>query len=140
MRPFLRVLVVDDARGMRFRIRRLLEEELGAVVVGEAGSGEQALSALAETDWDVLILDVKMPGRNGLDLLPDIFVARPACRVVVMSSLPAHPYARAALRAGAASFVQKEHAPSELIPAIHSALATPACRGKPDASDSITPT
>ena len=114
----LRVLVVDDDRALRGRLRQLLVEELPIAAVGEASSAEEALLRVKLDAWDVVVLDIHLPGRSGLDVLPTLKSVRPSCHVVVVTGLPEDPYARAALRSGAAAFLLKERAPEALAQTI----------------------
>lgn len=108
-------LLVDDDEGIRGRVRQLLCDELGDCVVAEASSGEEALSLVVTRTWDAVILDIRLPGKSGLEILPDLRVVAPGVPIVAMSGLPAVPYATAASRAGAAAYVLKERAPEELV-------------------------
>jgi len=121
----IRVLVVDDDRGIRSRVRQLLADEIPTAVIGEAASGEEALIHIAAEACDVVVLDIRLPGRSGLDVLPEIRSARPSLPVVVMSGLPKEAYGSVALKAGAAAFVPKDRAPEDLAPTIRRVLGEP---------------
>ncbi|MDB4964958.1 MAG: transcriptional regulator, LuxR family [Myxococcales bacterium] len=114
----LRILLVDDDAGVRAAGRRLMTSELASVFIGEATTAEEALVAIARESWDVVVLDVRLPGRSGLDVLPAIRGLRPDMPVVVWSALHQEPYAAAALACGAAAYVDKEFAADELVPVI----------------------
>jgi len=87
--------------------------------VEEAGTAPEVLDRVGAEDWDLLILDLNMPGRGGLDLLGDIRRDRPRLPVLVLSMYPEDQFAMRALRAGASGYVTKESAPEELITAVN---------------------
>jgi len=115
----VRVLVCDDHALVRSGLRRLLEDEAGVDVVGEAADAEQAIDALAEERPDVLLLDVVMPGRSGIEALPDLLDASPETGVLVLSMQDDPSYVRQAFAAGAHGYLVKEAADAELVQAIH---------------------
>lgn len=121
----IRVLVVDDDRGIRSRVRQLLADEIPTAVIGEAASAEEALIHIAAEACDVVVLDIRLPGRSGLEVLPEIRSARPSLPVVVMSALPKDSYGLAACKAGAAAFVPKDRAPEDLALTIRRVLGEP---------------
>lgn len=116
-RPF-RILLVDDDAGVRAAGRRLLRAQWPTAIIGEAANGDELLVAVDEAAWDVLVLDIRMPGRSGLELLAELRTLRPQLPVVMWSALRAEPYRAAALAGGAVAFVDKQHAADELIDAI----------------------
>jgi len=118
----IRVLVVDDNRAIRSSVRQLLADEIPTALIEEAASAEEALTRLRGEACDVVVLDIRLPGRSGLDLLPDIRAARPSLPVVVLSGLSKAVYGAAACKAGAAAFVSKERAPEELALTIRQVL------------------
>jgi DNA-binding NarL/FixJ family response regulator len=117
-----RVLIVEDDAAVRGRLRALVEEA-GAEAV-ESASAEAALSAVAHGEWDLVLLDVHLPGMSGLAALPEFARARPGLPVVIVTNAPADPYAPRALVAGARSFVAKHRAAEEL-PAVIRGLPGP---------------
>jgi two-component system, NarL family, response regulator NreC len=109
-----RAFVVDDHAVVRAGLRSLLAEA-GVEVVGDAGDAESALEQLGGLDPDVLIVDVNLPGRSGLDALPDLLAAAPGAKAIVLS-MQNHPrYARQAFAAGARGYVVKDAFEHELI-------------------------
>ncbi len=96
-------------------------EDIGAQV-GEAGDAEEAMLQLQSEAWDVILLDISLPGRSGLDLLPEIRSSYPAVRVIVLSSFDDQQFAVRALRDGAVAFLTKERAPRELLDAIRTVM------------------
>ena len=113
-----RILIVDDHAIVRAGLKRILEDELSGTTVGEAGNAEEAVARLEAESWDVIVLDISMPGRSGLDLLPEIRERWTEARVIVLSSFGDPQFAIRALRDGASAFLTKEHAPRELLDAI----------------------
>ena len=117
-----RILLADDHALLRSGLRRILEEALPGVQVGEAGSTDEVLAALPKEAWDLLILDISMPGRSGLDALPDLKALRPALPILVLSMFAEEQFAIRALKAGASAYLTKERAPEELIQAVRTVL------------------
>jgi len=117
------VLLVDDQSLLRMGFRLVLEAEDDLDVVGEAGDGEQAVRQSLALRPDVVLMDVRMPGMNGIEATERIVAALPACRVIILTTFDLDEYAFAALRAGASGFLLKDARPAELIAAIR-AVAT----------------
>jgi len=116
--PHLRLVLADDHRLVRSGLRMLLESVPGWQVVAEAGDGDAALHQVLDHRPDVLVLDLAMPGRPSLGLLPELERRAPGTRVVIVTMQSDPTLARAALAAGAAGYVLKEAADSELVQAI----------------------
>jgi len=119
----LRVLVADDHAVVRRGVRDILMEEFGPVTFGEARNSEELMEAIRKQEWDILILDITMPGKSGLDALKEIRPLRPRLPVLVLSMHPEDQFAVRVLKAGAAGYMTKERAPEELIGAIKKVLA-----------------
>jgi two-component system, NarL family, invasion response regulator UvrY len=117
-----RVLLVDDHAVVRRGVRHILTEALGDVAFGEAGKPSEALEKLEHEIWDVVVLDISLPGRGGVDALRDIKRLRPKLPVLVLSMHPEEHYALRALRAGASGYVNKEGAAEELAGAVRKVL------------------
>jgi DNA-binding NarL/FixJ family response regulator len=116
----IRVLLVDDHQLVRMGLRVLVDREDDMRVVGEAADGRQALALLRREPADVMLLDVRMPGMDGLELLR-LIAADPTLRrvrVIVVTTFEIDQYVFDALRAGAAGFVLKDTAPTELVRAV----------------------
>jgi DNA-binding NarL/FixJ family response regulator len=119
----LRVLIADDHAIVRRGLKDILNEAALPAIVGEAQNGLEAIERALAEEWDVILLDITMPGLNGLDVLKRVRQARPD-QCVVMLSMHASPhYVRGALNAGAAGYLTKETAPDELVSAINTVLA-----------------
>jgi two-component system, NarL family, invasion response regulator UvrY len=119
----IRILLVDDHAVVRRGVRDILTESLGKVVFGEASKPSEAMEKLEEEDWDVVILDISLPGRGGLDTLREIKRAKSSLPVLVLSMHAEDHYALRALRAGAAGYVNKESAAEDLSGAVRKVLA-----------------
>lgn len=116
------VLIADDHAVVRAGLRQFLEEDRGITEIGDASTGREALDALRQRRWDLLILDINMPDRSGLDILSHIRAAGFSTRVLVMSGLPERQYALNVLRAGARGYLSKDGAPEELLKAVRTIL------------------
>src|SRR5882762_9016600 len=119
----IRVLIADDHAILRRGLKEILVRELDGVSCGEAESAQQVLAQVQTHDWDVVILDVTMPGRSGLDVLKDLKSLRPKLPVLVLSMHPEDQYGKRVLKAGASGYMNKETAPKELVKAIRKVLA-----------------
>ena len=114
----IRVLIADDFPVLRRGLKEILMRELDGVTCGEAGNGEQVLDQIQSHDWDLLILDITMPGRGGLDVLRNLKALRPKLPVLVLSMHPENQYGKRVLKAGASGYMNKECAPEELMKAV----------------------
>jgi len=114
----IRLLLVDDHTIFRQGLKRLLAEQEGFNVVAEANDASEALRRLREQEFDVALLDVNMPGRSGLEMLPSFRAERPALPIVVLSMYPAEQYALRAFQSGAAGYVTKDMDAGELADSI----------------------
>jgi DNA-binding NarL/FixJ family response regulator len=117
-----RVLIADDHTLFRAGLRQFLAESLPSAEIGEAASGNQALTCVQQKEWDLLVLDINMPDRGGLDILRHVRSGRPGTRVLVLSGYPERQYALNVLRAGAAGYIGKDSAPEELLKAVRTVL------------------
>ncbi len=119
----INVLIADDHSILRGGLKELLIRHLEDVVCGEAENAQQVLYQVQRQPWDVLILDITMPGRSGLDILSDLKLLQPKLPVLVLSAHPEDQYGKRVLRAGASGYISKERAPEELISAVRKLLA-----------------
>jgi DNA-binding NarL/FixJ family response regulator len=118
----MRILIADDHPILRRGLKDILVRELEGATCGEAGNGQQVLSEVQRQDWDLVILDLTMPGRNGLDVLRDLRRLRPKLPVLVLSMHPEDQLGKRALKGGASGYMNKESAPEELIKAVRNVL------------------
>ena len=118
-----RILIADDHEVLRRGLKTILAEAFPNLLVGEAADARQTLEAAAKHPWDVVLLDINMPGRSGLDALQDLKRLHPQMPVVVLSVFPEKDYAVRAFKLGASGYVSKQSASGELLAAIRKALA-----------------
>ena len=114
----INVVVVDDHAVVREGIKRIVSESGGMTVSGEASDGHEAIRVIKNQPCDVVLLDITMPNKSGLDVLKELHAASPRLPVLVLSMHPEDQYAVRVLRAGAAGYVTKDSAPGKLVQAI----------------------
>jgi two-component system, NarL family, invasion response regulator UvrY len=114
----IKVCVVDDHAVVREGLKRIIAENPGMAVTSEAGDGVEALRVIQTEPCDVVLLDITMPNKNGLDVLKQIHAETPRLPVLVLSMHAEDQYAVRVLRAGAAGYLTKESAPAKLVQAI----------------------
>jgi DNA-binding NarL/FixJ family response regulator len=118
----LRILVADDHEVVRKGLVNVLSETLKPIKIDEAINGQEAVSKVLKSEYDLVVLDLKMPGKSGLDVLKEIKQHRPKLPVVILSMHPEEQFAIRAMRAGASGYLTKECAGDELVLAIRKAL------------------
>jgi two-component system invasion response regulator UvrY len=114
----IRILVADDHGVVRKGIKQIVADSPGMEVTGEASTGQEALEMARSRGFDVVILDIAMPGRGGLDILQELKAEHPALKVLVLSVSPEEQYAIRSLRDGASAYLTKMSLPEELVLAI----------------------
>ena len=119
----IKVLVSDDHAVLRTGVTKILMHGLEGVVCGEAGNAEEILEQVQNHEWDLVILDINMPGRSGIEVLREIRRLRPGLPVLVLSMHAEDQYGKRVLRTGASGFMNKNVAPEELIKAVHKVLS-----------------
>ena len=119
----IRVLIADDHAIVRGGLKEILVHHLEDVVCGEAENAQQVLAQVQRNSWDLLILDITMPGRSGIDVLGEVKQLQPKLPVLILSMHPEDQYAKRVLKAGAHGYLKKESAPEELIQAVRKVLA-----------------
>ena len=119
----MRVLIVDDHAILRRGLKELLADEFHGAAFGEAADARQAMEQLQKKEWDVALLDITLPGKNGLDLLKELKIVWPKLPVLVLSAHPEDQFALRVLKAGAEGYMTKESAPEELVKAVRKILA-----------------
>jgi two-component system, NarL family, invasion response regulator UvrY len=117
-----KILVADDHKLVRESIIKSLSVHLPEVVFGEAENATTVMGQVKKENWDLLILDLNMPGRNGLDIIKDIKEYRPEIPIVVLSMYPEDQFALRVIKAGAVGYLTKNTSSSELLKAIKSIL------------------
>ena len=116
----IRVLLVDDQTLVRMGFRMLLDAEPGIEVVGEAADGRQAIELAAELVPDVVLMDVRMPGLDGIAATRELLRLSPGSKVIILTTFDLDEYAFGGLRAGASGFMLKDTRPVELLAAVRS--------------------
>jgi two-component system invasion response regulator UvrY len=119
----MRLLIADDHTMVRAGLKQLMLERFPGATVQEATNGREAVSLALNQEWDVIILDLAMPGKNGLEALADIKYAKPRQPVLIQSMHPEEEVGIRLIKAGASGFVQKTAPPEELAAAVRKVLA-----------------
>jgi DNA-binding NarL/FixJ family response regulator len=114
----IHVLIADDHAIVRQGLKQILSETEDLVVAGEADDGVEALQLARQQEWNVFLLDVSMPNRNGIDTLKQLKKEFPRLPVLILSMHPEEQYAIRALKAGASGYLTKQSAPEQLVTAI----------------------
>lgn len=122
-----RLLLVDDHPVFRHGVRRLLTEEVPEVVIAEAVDGADAFALMRSSDWDLVLLDVTLPGADGLEVLKGLSAEFPRVPVLVVSMHPPDQFARRMIAAGAIGYIKKDSDPAELVHAVAGALRGQKC-------------
>jgi DNA-binding NarL/FixJ family response regulator len=119
----LKILLADDHAVVRSGLKQILADEFRRATFGEASNAHEALTLLGKEKWDVVLLDITMQGRSGLDVLREIKKLRPRLPVLVLSMHPENQFAVRVLKKGASGYITKESAPEELVGAINKVIA-----------------
>lgn len=118
----MKILIVDDHAIVRRGMASILREHFKDAEFGESGDGRQGLGMAIDEDWDLVIVDINMPGRSGLDLIQDLRGTKPDARVLVVSAHSEKDYAIRALKLGAVGYVSKQSASDTLVTAVNRVL------------------
>jgi two-component system, NarL family, invasion response regulator UvrY len=118
----IKLLIADDHPIVRKGLKEILSEHPDMKVLGEAQNSHEVLNLIRKEHWDVVVLDITMPGRDGLDVLKELKKTRPKLPVLVLSIHPEEQYGVRALKAGASGYLTKESAPDRLVGAIRRIL------------------
>jgi len=114
----IRVVIADDRTILREGLKQLLQSAGDLDVVGEAGDSHEVLREVRDRDFDVLLLDMSMPGRSGPELIKQVKTEKPKLRILVLSMHEEHQYAVRAIKSGASGYLTKESASTQLVSAI----------------------
>jgi DNA-binding NarL/FixJ family response regulator len=114
----IRVLIADDHAIVREGLKQIVADTPDIIVAGEAKDGHEALDMISKNNYDVVLLDISMPGISGLDVLKQLRSQKPQLRILMLSIYPEEQYAVRTLKAGASGYLTKESAPDELVAAI----------------------
>ncbi|MCC5835612.1 MAG: response regulator transcription factor [Opitutales bacterium] len=118
----MKILVVDDHAVVRKGLKRILTDAFTNLIFREAGSAQEAIDLIWKERWDVVILDIKLPGRSGIEVLTESRKIRPGLPVLIFSMHPEDQFAIRMLKSGAAGYLMKETAPEVLVAAINKVL------------------
>ena len=119
----IRILIADDHAIVREGLKQIVADTPDMVVAGEASNGDEVLKCLQKDDYDLVLLDITMPGQSGLEVLKQLRPQRPRLPVLILSMHPEEQYAVRALRSGASGYLTKESVPKELLQAIRKAAS-----------------
>ena len=119
----IRIVVADDHTIVREGLKQLLAAAGDIQVVGEAQNGHEVVERVRGLEFDVLLLDMSMPGKSGIELIKQVYAEKPKLRILVLSMHEEHQYAVRAIRAGAAGYLTKESASRQLVDAIRKVAA-----------------
>jgi two-component system, NarL family, invasion response regulator UvrY len=122
MKKNIRILIADDHFFVRKGLQQVLSERFPDVEFGEAEDGQKALQAVWGAEWDVMLLDISMPGRGGLDTLKEVKQTKPKLPVIILSMHPEDQFAIRVLKLGACAYIRKDSAGGELVKGVECAL------------------
>src|SRR2546421_839783 len=117
-----KILIVDDHEVLRDGLKRIFDKEPGTTAFGEASTVQEALRLVREQDWDVVVLDISLGDRSGLEVLKELKQIRPQLPVLILSMHSEEQFARRAFKAGAAGYVTKDSPRAELLEAIQKVM------------------
>lgn len=116
------VLIADDHKIVRHGLKKILEDEFSEVTIGEASRDTEIAEQLEKSKWDLVILDISMPGKSGLEVLKDIKATHPNMPVLILSMYPEEQFALRVMKSGASGYIRKDSAPEELVDAVKDIL------------------
>ena len=119
----IRVLIIDDHEIVRRGLKEIFDDEFSELEVGEGENSRVALELITTRDWDLVLLDIDMPGRNGLEVLAEIKRLHPSTPVLVVSAYPEEEFAIRSLKLGASGYLNKRSASDEILAAARKAMA-----------------
>jgi len=118
-----RVLVADDHDIIHYGLKRMLSDQFGAITVGEARNAQETLDQCRRRSWDIVLLDITMPDRSGLEILAELKRVCPTVPILIMSAFPEEGFAVRAFKSGAAGYLDKRNLAAEVVEAIQRVLA-----------------
>jgi two-component system invasion response regulator UvrY len=118
----MKILIIDDHEVVRRGLRQILSDAFPSALFGEAATSQEALDLATREKWDILLLDINIPGRNGLEVLEEVHKDQPKTPVLVLSAFPEQDFAIRALKLGASGYLTKQSASDELHAAVRKAL------------------
>lgn len=114
----IKLLIADDHAVVREGVKQIVQDSRDIVVVSEAGNGQEVLKIIEEQEIDVVLLDISMPGRSGLDIMKQLKKLKPELHILILTMHPEEQYAIRAFKAGASGYLNKKSVPDELLTAI----------------------
>ncbi|MDP4116339.1 MAG: response regulator transcription factor [Bacteroidota bacterium] len=114
----IKILIADDHAIVREGLKQIVAEESDMAVLGEADDAVSLLALLPKEDWSIVVLDINMPGKNGLEILKDLRLSHPNLPILILSMYSEEQYGLRAIKAGASGYLKKVSAPNELVKAI----------------------
>ena len=114
----MKILIADDHAVVRQGLKQIIGDEADMQLIGEAENAAEVLQFVRSADLDVVILDISMSGKSGLDVLPEILILRPKIKILILSMHAEEQFAIRALKSGASGYITKQSAPNELVKAI----------------------
>jgi len=114
----IKILIVDDHAIVREGLNRIIQAEPDIQVAGLAKDGSEVIRLMLENEIDVIVLDISMPGKSGLDLIKDVKQVQPLVKILMLSMYPEERFAMRSIKAGASGYLTKEMAPEEIVNAI----------------------
>jgi len=118
-----KILIVDDHEVLRDGVKRVFDKQPGTAIFGEASTLQEALTLLREQDWDIVVLDISLGSRSGLEVLRELKEIRPRLPVLILSMHPEEQFARRALKAGASGYITKDSPRAELVKAVNKVMS-----------------
>lgn len=118
-----KILLVDDHEVLRDGVKRVFDKQPGTAIFGEASTIQEALTLVREQDWDIVVLDISLGDRSGLEILKELKQIRPLLPALILSMHSEEQYARRAFKAGAAGYITKDSSRAELVKAINRVAA-----------------
>jgi DNA-binding NarL/FixJ family response regulator len=115
----IRIVIADDHTLVREGLKQVLAADAGFQVAGEAKNGHEVMQAVREIEFDVLLMDMSMPGKSGIELIKQVRAEKPKLPILILSMHEEKQYAVRAIKAGAAGYLTKDGASAELVSAIH---------------------
>jgi len=114
----IRVCLADDHNLLRAGLKRIIDSETGMQVVGETNDAHDVIDIAQKCKCDILVLDLSMPGKSGIDVLKDVRITLPKIKILILSMHPEEQFAKRTIRAGASGYLTKAAAPDDIITAI----------------------
>ena len=119
----IQILIVDDHAVVRMGLSKIIEFDNNLIVAAQAGSAEESVNLVMSGKFDVIILDISLPGRSGLDIIKDLKAMQPRAKIIILSMYKESQFALRSFKAGASGYLTKEMAPDQIVNAIYKVVA-----------------